>query len=147
LKLLCFATQISSTLFNLQISLNHFLVKINSNIDYKTNKWYKKDGKEMIYDGEFVVSGSSIEFKFTLLEGNKYAGSYTYTFVPCTERTDNCRCEVAYKNMPAKVYPWLSFCRDNNTKTTTKGYEYSDTDHLAEFVKANVINMIEDLKR
>ena len=123
------------------------LVKVNTDVPYKTNKWYKKDGKEMIYeDGEFTLKGTSIEFKFTLIEGNKYAGSYTFNSVPCTEKTNDCRCEVAYKNIPSKIYPWLSFCRGNYSKESRQGYEYGGTEFLNEFVKSRVVDMIQSIR-
>lgn len=122
------------------------LVKINTDVSYTTNKWYKKDGKQMIYkDGNFTVKGATIEFKLTLIDGNRYAGSYTFNFVPCKEKRNDCRCEVAYKNMPSKVYPWLSFCRGNN-RDSNKGYEYASYDEMAEFIKLNVKQMINEIK-
>jgi len=122
------------------------LVKIDNDVTYYTNKWYKKSGIPMIYKyGEFVLKGSKIEFKFTLIDGNRYAGSYTFNYVPCKEKRNDCRCEVAYKNAPSKVYPLLSFCR-GNTSDNSKAYEFVSKDEMEEFVKFNVRRMIDDIK-
>src|SRR5690554_288157 len=52
--------------------------------EYKTNKFYDKNGKEIVEPGiEFKMLGAIIEFKITIIEGNIHGGSYSFYYTPC----------------------------------------------------------------
>lgn len=124
------------------------LVQVSTNIEYGTNKYYRKDGTEIIRkDYTFKKYGAVIEFKMTLIEKNQYAGSYSFNYTPC-EKVDksNCDCEVAYKILPAKIYPFLSFCRGANN--SQKGaFEYVSQNTMETFVRDGVKQMIAEIKK
>ncbi len=121
------------------------LVNISTNIEYGTNKFYTKEGEEKISAKNFIQYGASIVFKLTIIETNQFAGSYTFNFTPCSDKTTGCECEIAYKNYsPVLVYPHLSQCKD--PKNNSKGYEYVSKDVMEEFVRNGVKQMIQEMK-
>lgn len=123
------------------------LVQVTTDIEHGTNQYYRKDGTEKISkDYTFKKYGAVIEFKLTIIEKNQYAGSYTFNYTPCEKVDKNsCECEVAYKIVPAKTYPYLSFCRGQNN-TPNKAYEYVSQNVMEQFVRNGVKLMLAEIK-
>src|SRR5690606_5936173 len=112
---------------------------------YKTNKFYDKNGKEIVEPGiEFKKLGAIIEFKITIIEGNIHGGSYSFYYTPCVTPFSGCECEVTYKAMPQTVYLNRSFCRD--PIVDEKGYETVPTDMYSDFVRSNVRLMLQEIR-
>lgn len=123
------------------------LVHVSTNVEYGTNQYFRKDGTEKIRkDYTFKKYGAVIEFKLTLIEKNQYAGSYSFNYTPCEEiNKSNCECEVVYRISPAKIYPFLSFCRGQNTSSNI-AYEYVSQNIMEEFVRNGVKQMLDEIK-
>ncbi|HAV54224.1 MAG TPA: hypothetical protein DCX41_04730 [Aequorivita sp.] len=122
------------------------LVRFDTEIPYYTNIYYQKDGKEAIAkEDNFLLNGATIEFKITVIDGNKHGGSYLFNYVPCVERTDDCSCSVAYKKGLDRVYPRLSFCKGDR-RASSKGYETIPVDKLEKFVREYVSIMAEAIR-
>ncbi|MBT0607893.1 hypothetical protein [Aequorivita echinoideorum] len=118
------------------------LVRLDTEVPYNTNIYYQKDGKEAVAEEEnFLLNGATIEFKITVIDGNKHGGSYLFNYVPCIEKTDDCYCNVAYKKNPNRVYPRLSFCKGEK-RSSSKGYEIIPEDKLEKFVREYVSVMV-----
>ena len=114
------------------------LVRLDTEVPYNTNIYFQKDGKEAIAkENNFLLNGATIEFKITVIDGNKHGGSYLFNYVPCVEKTDDCSCSVAYKKSLDRVYPRLSFCKGER-RPSTKGYETIPEDKLEKFVREYV---------
>ena len=122
------------------------LVNVSTDIEYGTNKYYRKDGTPKVANYIFIKYGAAIEFKLTIIETNQYAGSYSFYFIPCSEPTKGCECEVAYKTFPSKIYPHLSFC-SGPQKPTDVVYEYVSQYSMEEFVREGVRLMISEIKK
>ena len=124
------------------------LVQVSTNIEHGTNMYYRKDGTEKIRkDHTFRKYGAVIEFKLTLIENNQYAGSYSFNYTPCDKiDKNNCECEVAYKVLPPKFYPNLSFCRGQKNSSNSS-YEYVSQNTMEEFVRNGVKLMINEIKK
>ena len=121
------------------------LVNVSTKIEYRTNKFYTKDGKENVVNQNFTKYGAVIEFKLTIIETNQFAGSYSFYYSPCTSENSGCECEVAYKNFASiKVYPYINFCRGENNKNNE--YEYISENIMEKFVREGVKLMINEMK-
>ncbi len=122
------------------------LVQLDLKRKYKTNKFYDKDGKEIVEPGvEFTMLGAVIEFKITIIDGNIHGGSYSFYYTPCVKQNSGCECEVVYKAMPQTVYLNRSFC--NDPKVDDRGYESVPTDRLSDFVRSKVRLMLQELQK
>ena len=133
------------------------LVKVDTKIPFKTNKAYKKDGTEVILKKlSYTRLGASIEFKLILVKSNEYGGSYSFTYAPCTEKNDNCYCQVPYKTSN-KFYPdyKLNWCTiDNKGKdkkklndATPTAYETIPQNEFEIFVRNGVKKVIGSIKQ
>ncbi|MBS1738517.1 MAG: hypothetical protein JSS98_18195 [Bacteroidetes bacterium] len=124
------------------------LVQVSRSIEYGTNKYYGKDGTERTSNNyTFKKYGAVIEFKMTLIEKNQYAGSYSFNYTPCGKvDKSNCDCEVAYKVVPAKIYPHLSSCGGNKS-SQKMAYEYVSQNIMEELVRNGVRQMIAEIKK
>lgn len=122
------------------------LVRVTTDVEYGTNKYYRKNGIEKIIKNHtFRKYGAAIEFKLTLIEKNQYAGSYSFYYTPCTEVNGKCECEVAYKTFPSKFYPEFSFCSGPNNLNF--GYQYVSENTMEKFVRNGVKLMVEEIKK
>lgn len=121
------------------------LVQLDRAREYKTNKFYDVNDKELVEPGiVFTKYGAVVEFKITIIEGNIYGGSYLFYYTPCKEKNSGCGCEVVYKAMPQTVYEKKSFC--NDPSVDNRGYEIFPTDKLSDFVRNGVRLMLQKIK-
>ena len=122
------------------------LVNVSTEIEFGTNKYYRKDGKPKVVNYIFIKYGAVIEFKLTIIETNQYAGSYSFYFIPCSEPTHGCECEVAYKTFPSRIYPHLSFCNDPHNSIKI-AYVHVSQYSMEKFVREGVRLMISEIKK
>ncbi|MBN1183432.1 MAG: fibrobacter succinogenes major paralogous domain-containing protein [Bacteroidales bacterium] len=120
------------------------LVRIDLNVEHKTNKIYDKKGEVRLSEDYLIIKiGAAIEFKLIIVDGNDYGGSYSFYLTPCTDiNSNNCNCFVGYKNYPKKVYPYVDMCNE-----VKKGaFEYIDQDVMEDFVRQGVKLMVHEIK-
>ena len=60
------------------------LTDLQTEVQYRTNEYYSKKGKNAIFDkGEIIAKGAKVDFKVVLIEENEYAGNYNFNYTPC----------------------------------------------------------------
>lgn len=124
------------------------LVSIETNVEFVTNRMFKKNGKEIVVPyKEFKKIGTAIEFNVTVMETNEIAGSFSLYFTPCSENNYDCECEVGFKKYGSKIktYDVESFC--NNEEVDSKeAYEYYNQNQSEIFIRNEIKRLIRTMK-
>lgn len=108
------------------------LVKLDTDVSYKTNKFYTYEGEQRLFpdNGSVSAFGAKVTFRFILIQNNELAGHFTFHYAPCP---DGCAVEVslnsAYLQKESYSYEGIS-------------YQTVETDALEEFVRAATRDLI-----
>jgi len=109
------------------------LVTLDLDVEYTTNRFYTKSGKEkLMHPGRSRTKyGATVEFKIVLLETNNISGIYRFNYAPCV---DGCNYRSGYET----IY---------NTKEDEEisAFEVHEKDQLEEFIAFCTNELIFDL--
>ena len=117
------------------------LTKLETNILYKTNKYYTKKGKENFEKTDsYERAGASVEFKIILINSNELAGLYKFYWVPCDEETGGCILTESAKDIKKEM--------KNSKKGKTQGYEIvMDKEEMEAFIKDATDKLVNEMKK
>lgn len=121
------------------------VVRIENNKKYSTNTVYRKNGKEKILHDYYSIAkfGALVELKIVIVKNNEYGGSFSFNYTPCPPENTNCNCIVAFKDVPDRVYPTISFC---NKKSYTV-FDNVDKSTVEELARNGVKKMMEEIRK
>lgn len=115
------------------------VIKINPSVEYVTNQTYtiNKRGAEIYNTSnkEYKKYGASAEFKIILVKNNEMAGTYTFSYTPCTDG-----CPVSAFNQFKK--PLIKF----STGNTITPYEGVEKNIMEDFIRRCAQDLITAMK-
>ena len=108
------------------------LVKLDTDVAYKTNKFYTYEGEQRLFPDNVSVSalGAKVTFRLILIQNNELAGHFTFHYAPCP---DGCAVEVS---------PGSAYLRKENPSYEGISYQTVETDALEEFIRAATRDLI-----
>jgi hypothetical protein len=112
------------------------LVKLDTDVTYKTNKFYTYEGEQRLFPDSASVSafGAKVTFRFILIQNNELAGHFTFHYAPCP---DGCTVEVS---------PNSAYLKKEATSYEGISYQTVEKDALEEFVRAATRDLISRLE-
>ncbi|MFT6360656.1 MAG: hypothetical protein ACJAYJ_004898 [Saprospiraceae bacterium] len=111
------------------------VLDINWNVEYHTNKYLNKNGKERKISGDIMMNGCAVIFKLIIVQSNDVAGIYKFNYAPCENG-----CEY-YIDDTGRFYP-----KPNSSKSV-KPYEFVKSDNIESFISIYTQDLIQQLKK
>lgn len=120
------------------------VIHIVNNKKYTTDRVWRKNGKEKILHDYYSVSkyGAIIEYKLVLVKNNKFGGSYLFNSAPCPSQNNDCSCILAFKDVPDRTYPTISFCG----KKSKSVFDYVDKNIMEELARNGIRKMNQKIR-
>lgn len=115
------------------------VIHIENNRKYTTDRVWRKNGKEKILHDFYSVTkyGAVVEYKLVLVKSNEFGGSYVFHYTPCPPENNDCSCIVAFKDVPDRTYPTISFCG----KKSKSVFDFVDKSIMEELARDGIKKM------
>lgn len=112
------------------------LQKLDTDVNYETNKYYTYDGKERVFpENNFLrAPGAEVRFKLVLIKENELAGSFIFHYAPCPNG-----CDVVV-SMSDVLYKFEEGTYENYP------YQSVEINTLEEFIKSATRDLISRLE-
>jgi len=111
------------------------VVGIDVNVEYNTNKYKDRMGREKKVYGNIRLNGATVEFKTILVESNELAGIYKFNYAPCVNG-----CEY-YIDPYGKLYKASSGTKE------IQPYVLVETNALENFMSKCTKDLINELRK
>lgn len=120
------------------------VVGIENNIKYTTDHVWRENGKEKILHDFYSVTkyGARIEYKLVILKTNEFGGSYMFNYAPCSGQSNDCSCILAFKDVPDRTYPTISFCE----KKSKSVFDFVDKIIMEELARNGIKKMNQEIR-
>jgi hypothetical protein len=120
------------------------VIQIENNKKYTTDRVWRENGKEKILHDYYSVTkyGAIIEYKLVIVKNNEFGGSYMFNYAPCSGQSNDCSCIIAFKDVPDRIYPTISFCE----KKSKSVFDYVDKNIIEELVRNGIKKMNQEIR-
>ena len=110
------------------------VVGLDVNVEYNTNKYRDRKGRDKKVLGNIKLNGATVEFKVILVQTNELAGTYEFNYTPCIDG-----CEY-YIDSTGKLYKASSGTKE------IQPYELVETNALEKFMSVCTRDLIDELR-